>query len=100
MGISDLVETIANSHGRFDTFYFEMKENIEGTTSYGTGEKAVSYEYPNIKTTFEFIRDSEEAIAFLFDADIHLWTLVSFEVSTHWHDSIQWTIRLVRYNKQ
>ena len=81
MEISDLVETIANSHGRFDTFYFVMEENIEGTTA------------------FEFIRGSEDAVAFLFDADIHLWTLVSFETSTHWYDSRQWTVRLARYEK-
>ena len=99
MGISDLVETIANSHGRFDTFYFIMEDTNARQIDYAVncyGKQVSACEYPSSKITSHYTQNSEDAIAFLFDADIHLWKLVSFEVSKGWYDYKQWTVRLMR----
>ena len=59
-------------------------------------EKVSASEYQSYKITSHFTYGSEDAIAFLFDADIHLWKLVSFNINRDWHGSKQWIIKLIR----
>ena len=57
MEISDIIETIAKSNSRSDTFYFEMKDTLEKTTSYAInydGEKVSAREYQSYKITSHF----------------------------------------------
>lgn len=87
MEISDIIETIAKCNSGLDTFYFEMKD---------TNAMQTAYVYPSVKITSHFTYGSEDAVAFLFDADIHLWKLVDWNITRDWHDSKQWTIKLMR----
>ena len=99
MEISDIIETIAKSNSGLDTFYFEMKDTLEITTAYEddyNGKKLSAREYPSVQITSHFTQGSEDAIAFLFDADIALWKLVSWDITRDWHGSKQWTIKLLR----
>ena len=99
MEISDLIETISKCNSRLDTFYFEMKDTLEITTAYEedyNGEQVSACEYPSFKITSYFTKVSEDAIAFLFDADINLWKLVSYEITRDVYAQKQWTIKLLR----
>ena len=99
MEISDIIETIDKSNSGLDTFYFEMKDTNAMQTAYvenHAGEPVSSCVYPSVKITSHFTYGSEDAVSFLFDADIHLWTLVSCNITRDWHGSKQWTIKLQR----
>ena len=99
MEISDIIETIAKSNSGLDTFYFEMKDTNAMQTAYvenHAGESVSACVYPSVKITSHFTYGSEDAIAFLFDADIRLWKLVDWNITRDWHDSKQWTIKLMR----
>ena len=99
MEISDLIETISKCNSGLDTFYFVMKDTLEITTAFEEDynwEKVSAREYQSYKITSHFTYGSEDAIAFLFDADIRLWTLVSWDINRDWHESKQWIIKLLR----
>ena len=99
MEILSLIELISLSNSRLDTFYFEMKDTLEKTTSYAinyNGEQVNAREYPSVQITSHFTYGNEDAIAFLFDADIHLWKLISWEITRDWYESKQWTVKLQR----
>ena len=99
MEISDIIETIDKSNSGLDTFYFEMKDTNAMQPAYvenHEGEPVSSCVYPSAKIKSHFTYGSEDAIAFLFDADIHLWTLVSCGINRDWHGSKQWIIKLMR----
>lgn len=99
MEIIELIETIAQGHRERDTFYFVMVDGTARQTEHlvnHSGEIVGSCEVPGTLVTSHFTQGSENAIAFLFDADIALWKLVSWEVSDSWYDSRQWRITLRR----
>ena len=79
MEILALIELISLSNSRLDTFYFVMKDTLE-----------------NVQITSHFTYGNEDAIAFLFDADIHFWKLISWEITRDWYESKQWTVKLQR----
>ena len=57
MEILALIELISLSNSRLDTFYFEMKDTLEKTTSYSInydGEQVSASEYPSVKITSHF----------------------------------------------
>lgn len=37
-------------------------------------------DYFGLSTEVKFLRNTDDAIAFLFDCDIHLWELMSWEI--------------------
>lgn len=100
MEILELIETIAHGDSSQDTFYFVMEDtNARLGTEYlvdHTGEKVGSCDYYGALVTSHYTQGAEDAIVFLFDADIALWKLVSWDVSGSWYDSRQWTIKLRR----
>lgn len=99
MEILELIETIAQGDRRQDTFYFVMVDGTARETEHlvnQSGEIVGSCEVPGTLVTSHFTQGSEDAVAFLFDADIALWKLASWEVSDSWYDSKQWHITLRR----
>lgn len=99
MEILALIELISLSNSGLDTFYFVMKDTNERTIAYAVnynGEQVSACEYPSARITSHFTNGGEEAIAFLFDADIHRWKLVSWNITRDWHGSKQWSIKLQR----
>lgn len=99
MEIIDLIETIAHPDRRKDTFYFVMEDTSARQTEHlvnHSGEIVGSCEVPGTLVTSHFTQVAEDAVGFLFDADIALWELVSWEVSDSWYDSKQWKITLRR----
>lgn len=76
-----------------------MKDTLEKTTSYAInydGEQVSAREYPSVQITSHFTQGGEDAISFLFEADIHFWNLVSWEITRDWYESKQWKIKLQR----
>ena len=100
MEILELIETIERGYSDQDTFYFVMEEhNAMAETAYlvnHLGEQVSACDYSGTEVTSHYIQGSEDAIGFLFDADIALWKLVSLEISDSWYDSKQWHITLRR----
>lgn len=99
MEIIDLIETIACRDRSQDTFYFTMVDGTARETEHlvnHSGEIVGSCEVPGTLVTSHYSQGAEDAIVFLFDADIALWKLVSLEISDNWYDSRQWHITLRR----
>lgn len=99
MDIKELIETIVQGHRERDTFYFVMVDHTARQTEHlvdHSGKIVGSCEVPGTLVTSHHSQGAEDAIAFLFDADIALWKLVSWDVSDSWYDSKQWHITLRR----
>ena len=99
MDIIELIETIAHGDRRQDTFYFTMVDGTARQTEHlvnHSGEIVGSCEVPGTLVTSHHSQGAEDAIAFLFDADIALWKFASLEISDDWYDSKQWHITLRR----
>jgi len=103
MDIKDLIERIvestppvANSH-----FAFTLEDMDAKCRDYVVdcrGERVASCDYYglSVETYDTFCLD--DAVAFLFDCDIHLWELVSYEVDMRKYGSVcrYWRINLMR----
>lgn len=99
MEILELIEKIAQGDRRQDTFYFVMEDTNAMQTVYLVnyeGKPVSACEYSGTEVTSHYTQGSEDAIAFLFDADIALWKLVSWEITSGWCEARQWTITLRR----
>ena len=99
MEIIDLIETIAHPDRRKDTFYFVMEDTSARQTEHlvnHSGEIVGSCEVPGTLVTSHYTQGAEDAIVFLFDCDIHLYQLMSWEVSTDWDSYKKWNIKLRR----
>ena len=88
MDIQELIEQIASSGKEYGMFYFTLLDS--DSSRYASlvdcrGEEVARYDYSNdipsvLSTDQRFMRKTDDAIAFLFDADIHLWQLVSWNI--------------------
>ena len=84
MDIKELIEKIAASGKDYDMFYFTMEDT--NSPMYATavdcrGKEVARYDYYlGLSTEKKFIHKTEDAIVFLFDADIHLWQLMSWNI--------------------
>ena len=88
MDIQELIEKIASSGYEYGMFYFTFLDT--NSSRYASlvdcrGEEVARYDYSNdipnvLSTDKRFLRKTDDAIAFLFDCDIHLWKLVSWDI--------------------
>ena len=78
MGIQELVEQIASTGKEYGMFYFTMVDT--NTPMYDGVKDVARCDYFGVSTETKFIYNTDDAIAFLFDCDIHLWQLMSWEV--------------------
>ena len=44
------------------------------------GKEVARCDYFGLSTEYKFIRKAEDAIVFLFDCDVHLWQLMSYDI--------------------
>ena len=88
MDIQELIELIASKGKEYYMFYFTLLDSNSSrfaTVVNCEGEEVARYDYSNepprvILTDRRFMRKTDDAIAFLFDCDIHLWQLVSCDI--------------------
>lgn len=83
MDIQELIEQIASSGKEYGMFYITMLDTNSPMYAIAVvcrGEEASRYDYFGTYSEQKFIRKTEDAIAFLFDCDIHLWQLVSVNI--------------------
>ena len=89
MDIQELIEEIASSGKEYGMFHFTMEDadlsiretrkclSSSDTPRYHIG---TSTEGKLVLTETKFMHKTDDAIAFLFDADIHLWQLMSWNI--------------------
>ena len=100
MEIKDLIEQIVESTPPISHFIFTLEDTNAKCCEYAVdcrGERVASCDYygVSIETHLEFGVD--DAVAFLFDCDIHLWELVSWETDMmDYGTSGEWRIKLKR----
>lgn len=84
MDIQELIESIAANSKEFGRFYFTVIDTNSPMRAVAVdcrGDIVVSqYDCNGTYSETKFIHKTEDAIAFLFDADIHLWQLVSCDI--------------------
>lgn len=64
-------------------FYFTMEDThspMYATAVDCLGKEVARCDYFGLFTENKFIHNTDDAIAFLFDCDIHLWQLVSWNI--------------------
>ena len=102
MDIKELIEQIAAIDKKYGMFYFTMEDTnppmYETAVDCRGKEVARCDYYLGLSTERKFIHKTEDAIVFLFDADIHLWQLMSWSIE---HDDLgglmpTWYITLKR----
>lgn len=101
MDIKELIESIVANSKDYGRFYFTVIDThspMYPTAVDCQGKEVVQRDYWGIFTENKFIHKTEDAIAFLFDADIHLWQLVSCDIQqeggfdllvTTWHITLR-----------
>ena len=89
MDIKELIEQIVANSKDYGMFYFTVEDtdlsicetnkclSSSDTPRYYIG---TSTEGKLVLTETKFIHKTDDAIAFLFDADIHLWQLMSWNI--------------------
>ena len=83
-------------------FYFKLEDT--NSPMYATavdcrGNEVARCDYFGISTETKFIHNVDDAIAFLFDADTHLWQLDSWNIQYDYQYSVlppTWNITLRR----
>lgn len=83
MDIQELIEHIAASGKEYGMFYITMLDTNSPMYAIAVdcrGEAAARCDYFGTYSERKFMRKTEDAIAFLFDADIHMWQLVSCDI--------------------
>lgn len=84
MDIKELIEQIAASDKKYGMFYFTMENTnspIYETAVDCRGKEVARCDYYlGLYTEKKFIHNVEDAIVYLFDADIHLWQLMSWNI--------------------
>lgn len=82
MDIQTLIEHIAASGKEYGMFYITMLDTNSPMYAIAVdcrGEIAARCDYFGTYSENKFISNTDDAIAFLFDCDIHLWQLVSWD---------------------
>lgn len=88
MDIQELIEQIAATGKEYGMFYFTMEDTSSPMYASAVdcrGKEVARCDYFNVPpmvwlTENKFIYNVEDAIAFLFDCDIHLWQLMSWDI--------------------
>lgn len=84
MDIQELIEQIAANSKDYGMFYFTMEDTnppMYATAADCRGKEVARFDYYlGLSTEKKFIHKTEDAITFLFDADIHLWQLMSWNI--------------------
>ena len=84
MDIQELIEQIAANSKAYGMFYITMLDTNSPMYAVAVdcrGEEIASRcDYYGTYSENKFIHKTDDAIAFLFDADIHLWKLVSWNI--------------------
>ena len=102
MDIKDLIERILESTppGIFSHFTFILEDTNAKCREYAVdcrGERVASCDYFGLSTETHYVVSVHDAVTFLFDCDIHLWELVSYEIDMSMYGtSREWRITLRR----
>lgn len=83
MEIQELIEQIAARSNEYGMFYFTVLDTSSPMYAIAVdcrGDIAVRCDYYGTYSETKFIHKTDDAVAFLFDADIHLWQLVSCDI--------------------
>ena len=102
MEIQDLIEQIASSGKKYGMFFFTMWDTNSPMYAEAVdcrGEIAARCDYFGTYSEKKFLSNADDAIAFLFDCDIHLWQLVSYGIQYDYQYSVlppTWNITLRR----
>lgn len=83
MDIKELIEQIAASSKEYGMFYITLEDThspMYPTAVDKDGKEVVQRDYWGLFTETKFIHNTEDVIAFLFDCDIHLWQLMSWNI--------------------
>ena len=104
MDIKDLIEQIVEStQPASDSQYFTfiLEDTNAKCREYVVdcrGERVASCDYFGLSMETYEAFSVDEAVTFLFDCDIHLWELVSFEIDTPIYGAVgrYWRIKLRR----
>jgi hypothetical protein len=100
MDIKDLIERIVESTSSVSNshFTFILADTNAKCCEYLVdcrGERVASCDYYGLSIDTHEAFSVDEAVAFLFDCDIHLWELVSYEVDTPIYGAFgYWRIKL------
>lgn len=83
MDIQELIEQIAATGKEYGMFYFmlqDMNSPMYSTVVDCRGKEVARCDYFGMSTEHKIIHKADDAIAFLFDCDIHLWQLMSWDI--------------------
>ena len=83
MDIQELIEYIAAMGKEFGMFYITMEDTnapMYSTVVDCRGNEVARCDYFGLSRETKFIPNTDDAIAFLFDCDIHLWQLMSWNI--------------------
>lgn len=80
MDIKELIEQIAASGKDYGMFYFTMEDTTSPSAVDCRGKEVARCDYFGISTETKFIHKTDDAIVFLFDADIHMWELIDWNI--------------------
>lgn len=83
MDIQELIEQIATSGKEYGMFYITMEDTnapMYSTVVDCRGKEVARCDYFGLSTETKFIPNTDDVIAFLFDCDIHLWQLMSWNI--------------------
>ena len=103
MDIKDLIERILESTSSviYSHFTFILEDTNAKSTCYAVdyrGNRVAVGDYFGLSTETHQVVSVDDAVTFLFDCDIHLWELVSYEIdaSIYGPNSKHWRITLKR----
>ena len=83
MDIQELIEYIAASGKDYGMFYFTMEDTNAPMYANAVdcrGKEVARCDYFGISTETKFIHKVDDAIVFLFDAYIHMWELIDWNI--------------------
>lgn len=89
MNIHELIEQIAASGmecGRFNFTLEDMNSPLSATAVDCRGEVVSRCDYFGLSTNYKTMFTVDDAISFLFDCDIHLWELMSWDRTLDWDE--------------
>lgn len=83
MDIQELIEQIAASGKEYGMFYITLLDTNSPMYAIAVdcrGDIAARCDYYGTYSEKKFLSNADDAIAFLFDCDIHLWQLISWNI--------------------
>lgn len=83
MEIQELIEQIAARSNEYGMFFFTLLDTNSPMYAVAVdcrGDIAARCDYFGTYSEKKFLSNADDAIAFLFDCDIHLWQLMSYDI--------------------